>query len=203
MNAREVARIIEDKLGRLRGMVDYVTDLVFEDDGTASAKGAKVDDDDGEALTPTVAWHLGFYSRPLDGASGIVLKADGRGGTSFLIGYRNRQYEISLEKGECAMVNEAGAFVKCNKDAVVEVNGTDYHLPKFDHFLNGDVTASPPGSLYTSLSGAIGFIVGCLQTPCVSGSPLLVPGGPAEANLLDFIARLAASEYLSQKGKNG
>lgn len=85
----------------------------------------------------------------------------------------------------------------------VQVNGNDYKLPKWDHFLAGNVTPIAPGTPYASLAGALGIILTALTTPCVNGSPLIAPATPALANLTDFIARVSAAEYKSTKAENG
>lgn len=105
---------------RLRLMVQMVTDLVFDSDGNASGTGA-----DEESIDPTVAYHFGFYSRPKDGARGVVLKADGQGNTSFLIGFRDKQYELMLNKGEVGMANAFGASVLLDQNGLVNLNGND------------------------------------------------------------------------------
>jgi hypothetical protein len=204
---------IRREIRPLMGMVEFVTDIAMDADGTATMKGAKSDDEEGHPIDAAVSWQLGFQSRPLDGASGVVVKAGGRGGVAFLVGWRNRRYELTLEKGETAMVNEAGAVVKLDKDGkitataktgqLVTVNGEDYALPKWDHFLSGTVTPVVPGTPYGSLSGALTHILTALTTNCVNGVPLILPATPAFVNLTDFIARVSAAEYKSTKAKNG
>lgn len=103
----------------LSSMIEYVTDVQFNDDGSVSAKG--MDDSD---LAPAIGYHFGFYSRPLDGAVGTVIKGDGKGGFSFLFAWRDRQYELSLQKGEVGIQNAFGAFVLLDKNALVNLNGS-------------------------------------------------------------------------------
>ena len=70
-------------MSRLGSIVEFVTDIVMASTGVAKSKGS------GEhPLSSEAGWHFGFYSRPKDGARGLVLKADGQGNTSFLVGYR-------------------------------------------------------------------------------------------------------------------
>lgn len=109
-------------LNRLRGMVQMVYDLVFDDDGNATCKSVG-DDQEEDSYSPTVGYHFGFYSRPLDGARGVVLKADGHGNTSFLFGFRDKQYEISLSKGEVGIQNAFSASILLNKDGEIVLNG--------------------------------------------------------------------------------
>lgn len=110
---------MKNALARLRLMVQMVTDLVFDDDGNASGTGA-----DGEQIDPTVGWHFGFYSRPNDGARGVLLKADGQGNTAFLFAFRDKQYEISLQKGECAIASAFGTKVHLKSSGDVDLVAT-------------------------------------------------------------------------------
>lgn len=209
----EIMTAIRRETRPLLNMVEFVTDIVMDDDGTATCKGGKSDDDEGHPIDAAVAWQLGFYSRPLDGASGVVMKSSGKGGVAFLVGWRNRQYEVALEKGEVAVANEAGAVSKWDKDGkishtakagqIVTINGEDYALPRWDHFLSGNIVPTAPGTPYSSLAGALTHILTALTTPCVNGAPLIAPATPALVNLTDFIARVSAAEYKSTKAKNG
>jgi hypothetical protein len=110
-------------------MVQLVTGIEIDEDGTATCQGA-----DGDELEPTVGWHFGFYSRPADGARGAVLKADGRGNTALLFCYRDKQYELSLQKGEAGVQNAFGASTLWDK--------------------NGNIIATPGGSGKVQLGGA-------------------------------------------------
>jgi phage gp45-like len=105
--------------GRIGMMVQLLTDLIFDDNGGVTGKGH-----DDEDIDATVGWHFGFYSRPLDGARGAVLKADGKGNTSFLICFRDKQYELSLQKGECGFKNAFDAYLLLNQQGVLELNGS-------------------------------------------------------------------------------
>lgn len=121
---------------RLALMVEIVTDIAMEASGLASSRGTHgLSEDEGHELDSETAWHFGFYSRPKDGARGVVLKADGEGNTSFLICYRDKQYELSLEKGEVGLKNAFDAYVLLNKDGKLELNGTAYKGPKWDDWL--------------------------------------------------------------------
>jgi hypothetical protein len=113
----------------LKFMVQLVTGVAIDQDGNATCQGA-----DGDELEPTVGWHFGFYSRPADGARGAVLKADGRGNTALLFCYRDKQYELSLQKGECGVQNAFGASTLWDK--------------------NGNIIATPGGSGKVQLGGA-------------------------------------------------
>lgn len=125
IGAEEVQRIIDRSVRGLRGMVEYVTEIVMDAAGNITSRGTDIEGDDGNVVEAETMWHLGFYSRPLDGSSGVVIKPDGRGGASFLLGWRNRQYEVALEKGEVAMANEAGARWKLDKDGNVRGDSKD------------------------------------------------------------------------------
>lgn len=106
----------------MRSVVEFVTDLVFSAAGVWKAKGGHRADGEQEDLKGETAWHFGFYSRPKDGARGVVLKADGHGNTSFLVGYRDKQYELTLEKGEVGLKNafDASLVLKQNGDISVD-----------------------------------------------------------------------------------
>src|SRR5689334_767278 len=120
-----------------RLIVELVTDLVFDSDGNATCKGVG-----GHELAPTVGYHFGFYSRPLDGARGVVVKADGQGNTPVLIGWRDKQYDLSLEKGAAGIKNAFDASVHLDENgnvihtpkagSTVQLAGTDYKIPKWN-----------------------------------------------------------------------
>jgi phage gp45-like len=99
-------------------IVETVTDIAFGDGGKVTAKG--IDDQDIEAV---VGYHFGFYSRPNDGATGVVVKLGGKGANSILIAFRDTQYELSLEKGEVGIANAFGASMLFKKNGTVEING--------------------------------------------------------------------------------
>jgi len=123
---------IRSALSRYRSLVEIVTDLVFDDDGVAEGKGAG----DSEIET-AVGWHFGFYSRPKDGARGVVIKADGQGNTAFLVAFRDKQYELSLQKGECGMKNAFDASILLNKDGEVVLGSSANGAIRIDK--NGDI----------------------------------------------------------------
>ncbi len=135
----KIKKHISRAMSRYRLMVDFVTDLVFADDGTATGKG--IGDSD---LDAAVGWHFGFYSRPKDGTQGVAVKVDGQGNSSFLIAFRDKRYEMTLEKGECGMQNAFEAKVLLDKDGkvtvtsksgqTVELNGSDYSALKTETF---------------------------------------------------------------------
>jgi len=144
-------------LKRLSGMVQLVTDLIFDSDGNATCKG--VDDDD--ELAPTVGWHFGFYSRPNDGGRGVVFKADGQGNTSFLLAWRNKQYELSLQKGEVGVQNAFGASTLWDK--------------------NGNITSVPGGSGKVLLGAASG------TEPAVLGNKLETRLADLESKFINHV----------------
>jgi phage gp45-like len=201
--ADEILSTIRREIRPLLGIVEFVTDIVMDADGTATAKGAKSDDDEGHPMDASVSWQLGFQSRPLDGASGVVVKAGGRGGVAFLVGWRNRKYELTLQKGETAMVNEAGAVVKLDKDGkitataktgqLVEVNGNDYSLLKTETLL-GDLS-----TLMTHLIAWVPLVVTGVAT-APSGAAV-DPGVASTAATIK--AAIDANTYKSSKVKNG
>ncbi len=135
----------------MRPVLEIVTDLVFAAAGVWSGKGPHRANGETSDLKGETAWHFGFYSRPKDGARGVVLKMDGQGNTSFLVGYRDKQYELSLEKGEVGAKNAFDAYWLLNQAGVLELNGTTYAGPKWDDFLSDLSTAL--GSILASNSG--------------------------------------------------
>ncbi len=199
MTPQSVIDLIERKMRPVVGLVEFVTDIVFGDNGEVDCKGAKSDDEDGHPIKATTAWHLGFYSRPLDGAIGVVVKGGGKGGVSFLVGFRDKQYEISLDKGDVAVANAAGAVSKWDKNGkithtaasgqLVTINGEDYSLPKLETLLS-DLAAFIP-MVITDLASAAAAPVGT-YAPSLSTSALFIG---AVTN--------GGTPYKSTKAKNG
>jgi hypothetical protein len=99
-------------------LLERVTDLVFNDDGSVDGKGL----DDRDVPTTSPGYHFGFYSRPNDGAVGVVVRFLG---LSFLAAWRDKQFEMSLNKGECGMQNAFSASVLLDKNGNVIFNGGD------------------------------------------------------------------------------
>lgn len=97
--------------GAVGYLLEFVTDIVMNADGTIDAKGA--DDRD---VSAAVGWHFGFYSRPKDGSVGVTLNFMGM---SLLIAYRDQQFEMSLEKGEVGMQNAFSASMLLDKNGNV------------------------------------------------------------------------------------
>jgi hypothetical protein len=148
--------LIERHLARLRLMVQFVTGVEIDGDGNATCQGA-----DGEEFAPTVGYHFGFYSRPAKSARGVIIKADGQGNTSFLIAWRDKQYELSLQKGECGVQNAFGASTLWDK--------------------NGNVITTPGGSGKVQLGGASG------NQPAVLGNTLQTRLADLEAKFLGHV----------------
>lgn len=158
-------------LERLRGLVEFVTDLVFDADGVATSKGLA-----DHPLESLVGWHFGFYSRPKDGARGVVLKADGQGNTSFLFTFFDKQYELTLEKGEVGIQNAFSASILLNKNGEVVVNGGSKKVARVDDTttngtieLIGGISTSFGGIKYTAPDGTVTSIT-------ASGTPITLAG---------------------------
>lgn len=185
---------------RLKLMVTMVTGLVFDSDGNATATG-----DDGEDLDPTVGWHLGFYSRPNDGASGVVFKSDGQGNTSFLVAWRDKQFEMSLQKGECGIKapNQSGGSTLWDENGniihtpggsgTVQLGGNTYSLPKLETLL------SDINTLATKLALWVPLVVTAVAT-APSGTAV-DPGVAAAATAIS--TAVGAGTYKSTVAKNG
>jgi hypothetical protein len=135
----DVDKRIQDALEALKLESQIVSDIAADaDDGTGTATASDGDDYDFEFC----AGPFGFRSRPMNGAGGLMLKVGGEGGTAFVIGFRDRQYEIALEKGESAAYGASGCNTKWDKDGniistptgagKVQHAGTDHPAPKFD-----------------------------------------------------------------------
>jgi phage gp45-like len=107
-----VERVVERALTRYRLLVERVSDLVFSDQA-ATGKGAQ-----GQDVGCEVAGMYGFQSRPPDGGDGIIVKFDGRAQSALLVGYRHRTYELKLEKGEVALVDQKGQVVHLKPNGV-------------------------------------------------------------------------------------
>jgi hypothetical protein len=116
MTTDDVRRIVREELRRSGLTAEIVTDLAVNDDGGALGKGLGDRDLGGD-----FAGQYGIYSRPLDGADGIALNLDGAGNFSILIGYRNRQYEVQIEKGEVLLRDDQGQTFHLKRDGI-------YHL---------------------------------------------------------------------------
>lgn len=183
-------------------MVQMVTGLVFDGDGNVSATGA-----DTESIDSTVAYHFGFYSRPKDGARGVVLKADGQGNTSFLIGFRDKQYEISLNKGEVGVQSAFGASTLWDQNGnIVETPGDGGKVQL------GGPTTPDAAVLGTTFSSALNSFLTAANVFATALNVLnlalipttgVTPGAPATFTTActafeTAIAALKAASYLSQ-----
>jgi phage gp45-like len=113
MTTDDVRRIVREELRRSGLTAEIVTDLAVNDDGGALGKGLGDRDLGGD-----FAGQYGIYSRPLDGADGIALNLDGAGNFSILIGYRNRQYEVQIEKGEVLLRDDQGQTFHLKRDGI-------------------------------------------------------------------------------------
>lgn len=174
-------------LARLRLMVERVSNIVFGSNGVATSEGL-----DGSELESAVGMHFGFYSRPKDGARGWVLKADGQGNTSLLVCWRDKQYELTLQKGEVGVQNAFGASTLWDKNGniietpsgsgTVQLAGSTYSLLKTEDFLN-------------ALKAALSTILASN-----TGGNILSDGGTAITTLTSAIT---AGTYKSTKAKNG
>lgn len=154
--------------------LEYVTEIVMNDDGTIDASGAG-----DRPVTTEVGPRFGFYSRTKDGAVGVVLRF---AGLSFLVAYADAQFSMSLQKGEVGLQNAFGANILLDKNGIVNINGTDYALIK--------------DTLLSDLSTALGYIPTAASTPY----PGLVPNVTQWAA---FLTKLGDGTYKSIKGKFG
>ncbi len=113
----------------LKLMVELVSDLVFPDSKAGLVTGKGAGDHELEA---DVGYQFGFQSRPLDGARGIVIKADGRGNMAVLFAFRDTQYEMSLEKGEVGIQNAFNARMLFDKNGRIIMNGGTKGVARLD-----------------------------------------------------------------------
>jgi phage gp45-like len=149
--------MIETAVAPLRLMFELVTDGSVDDDGAFSGDGL-----DGEGIDGQIGWHFGFYSRPRDGFTGVVAKLGG-GASSLLFAFRDKQYEIALEKGEVAMVSAAGARHLLDKDGNIKTDAASGKDIVFNGGTNpvgrkGDAVkvTIPIGTVIVSVSGGVG-----------------------------------------------
>lgn len=156
---------------RIAGMIEFVTDIVMDSDGMATSQG--MDEDD--KIDSVAGWQFGFYSRPKDSARGLVVKADGQGNTSVLLCVWDRQYELTLEKGEVGIQNAFSASILLNDDGEVVFNGGTKKVARVD-----DTTAC----------GSLMFIPGtggAALTYLPPGAPIVVPPGATQIDLEGII----------------
>lgn len=182
--------------GRIAGMVEIVTDIVMSATGVVTSNG--MDEDD--KIESVAGWHFGFYSRPKDGARGVVLKADGQGNTSFLVAWRDKQYELTLEKGEVGIKNafdaeilldENGDILLTSKSGQkVKLNGADYSLLKTEDLLT---------DLETWVTAANTVLGG----NCVNGATITTYAAQSAALIAFATALNVAGAYKSTKVSNG
>jgi hypothetical protein len=102
-----------------------------------------------------------FTRGPKTARAESCIKADGQGNTSFLIAWRDKQYELSLQKGECGVQNAFGASTLWDK--------------------NGNVITTPGGSGKVQLGGASG------NQPAVLGNTLQTRLADLEAKFLSHV----------------
>lgn len=192
------SKVAKASSSRFRLLVDVVTDLVFTDNGTVTGSGSGDSD-----LESAVGWHFGFYSRPKDGARGVVVKADGQGNTSFLVAFRDRQYEMSLQKGEVGIKNAFDASILLDQSGnviataktgqTVQVNGSDYSLLKTETLLTDLST------LMTHLVAWVPLVVTAVATAPAGAA--VDPGVAAQAGTIN--TNIGNGSYRSTKAKNG
>ncbi len=163
-------------MSRLAFMVELVTDIVMAANGVVRSKGAGKHDIESET-----AWHFGFYSRPLDGARGVVLKADGQGNTSFLIGYRDKQYELTLEKGEVGVASAFDSSILLDTDGHVNVDAKSGSFVKLGGGANFVALANLVNARLDTIQGA--FDAHIHSTPAGnSGVPTSLIGALADVD---------------------
>jgi phage gp45-like len=166
---------------RLGAVLEFVTDLVMAASGSTTSKGGGDHELESEA-----GWHFGFYSRPLDGARGVVLKADGQGNTSFLIGYRDTQYELTLEKGEVGIKNAFDAEILLDENGQVVVNQGTKKVARVDDTLTASsALATWALAVETALNTAGSPLVG---TVFASGVGVAGSLGDIHSGADDFLA---------------
>lgn len=61
----------------------------------------------------------GHYSRPLDGASGLLMAIAGNRGQAVALAVGDRRYRISLQAGEVAIADDQGQRVHLTRDGIV------------------------------------------------------------------------------------
>lgn len=149
---------------RIAGMIEFVTDVVMDDDGVSTSQGMDEDDE----IESVAGWNFGFYSRPKDGARGLVVKADGQGNTSVLVCAWDRQFEFALNKGEVGIGNafEAQVYLTNGGNVEIDSGGTTEGAGDGEIVLNGgtkkvarvDDTAKADTAMATWMGQVEGFI---------------------------------------------
>lgn len=181
----------------IRGLIEFVSDVVFSKNGKATSKGLG-----DHELESEVGWQFGFYSRPNDGSRGIVLKADGQGNTSLLVCYRDRQYELELEKGEVGIANAFDAKILLDKNGSIAVTSKTGQKVT----INGSDSAAVMDTLIADLKTWVTTVNTVLGSNATAfGSPLAGYAIPANsAALAAFATSLTpAGAYKSTKVSHG
>lgn len=190
----DVDKRIQSALVALKLESQIVSDIsADDDDGTGTGTASDGDEYDFEFC----AGPFGFRSRPMDGAGGLMFKVGGEGGTAFVIGFRDRQYEISLEKGESAAYGASGCNTKWDKDGniiatpagagKVQLAGTDHPAPKFDLY------QAKVRAVFTLMATILG-------SSCVNGAPLLGMTTPPTDGAPDATKALELARLLVELG---
>lgn len=178
----DIDRRINQALARFRFSVERVTGLVFGDHGvTGQGEG-------GDDLDMELGGLDGFQSRPLDGGEGVVVKRDARGATSILVGYRVRQHEGALQKGERSISDDQGQRVTIRREATeVYSGGAKVTLNRATGSINVD-TAPGQSLIFNGGATPIARKGDEVRVTLPAGSVVVaVVGGVATMNPFDII----------------
>ena len=142
---------LEDRIrNAIANTIEVVSDLVFADDGVVRGNGLA-----GQQTLMEPGFHFGFSSRPKDGAVGVRV-------WRILVGWRDRQYEIALQKGESVMYSAGGAKLLCDKDGNIVMNDGDKGAAREDDTTGngtleilGGISNAFAGLKYTAPDGTI------------------------------------------------
>jgi phage gp45-like len=194
MMPADVDKRIAKAMKALQLMAEVVSDLEISEDGTGTAAGVG-ENADNVYDVEVCAGPFGFRSRPMDGAGGLMIKLGGEGGSAFVVGFRDRQYEISVDKGESVAFSASGAFTKWDKSGNIISKPAGAGKVQ----LGGDVTPDAAllgttfNNAFQTFLAALNTFVGAVVTPTGVATPAI------KATMQTAIATMEAVNILSQK----
>lgn len=113
MTVEMVERIIDRKLSRLQGLVELLDSVEHLDAYAVRGKGIA-----DQQVDADLVGQYGVMSRPPDGGDAVIIKLGGQGASSQCIGFRHREHEVQIEKGEILIRDDQGQFVHVKRDGI-------------------------------------------------------------------------------------
>jgi hypothetical protein len=183
----DLSRRVRELYEGARMLVEIVTDVDLDGFGVGTAKG--LDDDDDDKLEVQVLGAYAFRSRPRVGAAGgVVLRLFDDPDTVFLLGYGNREWELTaLKEGEAIIETEKGARI------LLDENGGIEQVPKAGQKIRlGGSSGLEPAPLGQTLLSRIEAIESFLSGHVHSGGTISgktgAPDGAPSSYGDDFLA---------------